>query len=723
MRPSRQRVLALLPFTLVAAAGAAHAAPPLEVPAPAARPASWVPSATAKRAGLPQLTLHAASPTAALAATGRGPRALVGDAFAFVPDRGVLGPLRLPPRTTWLGLLDGDRVLAATADGRLHEAAAPAAAAAGAFTARGAVPDAQLWDAAGSTVVAATAKAAFVSRDGGRTFRAHPFPVEPSRVFARRDGVAVVVLMRGWPFVSRDGGATFTQPPLPADPDFERRRKTRTCPKSVFGADKSETWGTCWSTLLGAEWERRGDWIGATAYLGGGGCDGKDRCHSYYNCVQGALAADGATWLAPMGAAARPAADWLAPFALGATLRASTLPPWPAAPPPRGRSAVEVSRECDVDPAAWFHRGGRGGGLGSLWGGRSCKGLACLRQPSAEERPAHALFADAGCAAADCDGPVARPPSALAVDPTGRFAVSRLPCAPTRLLTAAGAALVVCRDGPPHAAWLADAAGRWHAQAPLPMPPDALQVAADGTLLATTRCGAKAPCRAFVRAPAPLATAVPFAEVTAPGALGYRASPGGRALVIAPPRQAYAAEPEVDVRGVDSKPVVRGIHFDPFADWHVRLHPLVPLVASCLRQAAGPPAAGVLKVTVSVDASGALGDVTVTDAPDAGTRSCVVAGVRRLPLRKPDVALVASRWVGFTTIQAAFSLAVAEPGRAAHPLGADVRLPGGLLDVRLDGRRVLIDCEDGNRERTYRIARDGTLTSTGDARLRSWPVR
>jgi hypothetical protein len=121
-----------------------------------------------------------------------------------------------------------------------------------------------------------------------------------------------------------------------------------------------------------------------------------------------------------------------------------------------------------------------------------------------------------------------------------------------------------------------------------------------------------------------------------------------------------------------------------------------------------------MKITVSVDAAGALGDVTVADAPDAGARACVVAAVRRLKVRQPPVALVASRWAIATVVETAFGLTLVEPGRAPRPLVTDVRFPGGLRNVRLDGRRVLVDLEEGRPEQAYQVGHDGSLTRAGE---------
>ncbi|MEQ1735687.1 MAG: hypothetical protein ABL886_04710, partial [Rhodoglobus sp.] len=74
---------------------------------------------------------------------------------ALHAERGLLGYLRLPARTRWVGLGVGDEVLVAIDGGDLFAADSLDAAVRGEFRERGRVPDAVSWDAALDLVAAA----------------------------------------------------------------------------------------------------------------------------------------------------------------------------------------------------------------------------------------------------------------------------------------------------------------------------------------------------------------------------------------------------------------------------------------------------------------------------------------------------------------------------------------------------------------------------------------
>src|SRR5262249_53150267 len=154
-----------------------------------------------------------------------------------------------------------------TADGTLHAAddvRKPQ------FIRLGQAPGATKWDAAGDVVVAGADKRAFVSTDGGRHFEVTDVAESVWDVFARKDGLAVVVPFQRWPRVSKDGGRTWIDPP-PQPPDNRPRADRRCPPGGLFGsADKNERWGNCWTPLLPPHFVRAGDWIGTLPGVTGG---------------------------------------------------------------------------------------------------------------------------------------------------------------------------------------------------------------------------------------------------------------------------------------------------------------------------------------------------------------------------------------------------------------------------------------------------------------------
>ncbi len=146
--------------------------------------------------------------------------------FAVDRDRGVVGQLRLPRDTRWLGLGKKDRVLAATSRGRLYRSKnLDAACGHGGWTQVNRLPKATQWDAAAGLLLAATERHLFVSTDGGSSFRRTLLGMgkraQITKFFTRYDGVIVAHLFRReadptseeWVRISRDAGRSWYDSP------------------------------------------------------------------------------------------------------------------------------------------------------------------------------------------------------------------------------------------------------------------------------------------------------------------------------------------------------------------------------------------------------------------------------------------------------------------------------------------------------------------------------
>ncbi|WP_437790722.1 hypothetical protein [Sorangium sp. So ce693] len=555
--------LALLPFTLLAAscgpaAGSAPAAlapasvaippAPLETPARAAGapavdpsapltlpiaaipPATWVEPALGAqeraRAGRDPFREHteiALGEHVAIFAAKGGGADPAGGAFAVDEKLGVVGPLKLPARFTWVGVAGPqiDTLYGATPDGVLHRAAGvrDALRPDGGFVPRSSVPGATAWDAAGALIAAAAGERVSVSADEGRSFTSAV--VAPGKtvraVLVRPDGVLAAVV---------EAPARGQQP---AEPD------------TFLSLDRGKTWKR--SAFQPRSIEREGSWI----------WNGNASCPAV-------LSRDGQAWTrAAAGLYARPSfgvALHLSP-AIRATaagsFRSAVVPPAPE-PPRRGDTAVGREPPCKSDDD------GVVGGIGLIGeAGVSCGGALCLLESAAPRpqptRTRIATFGDGICGptsvrppGSDCAAHLTRPPTFAVVD---HIASTVTPVAapegcpqPVALHNAAGIGVLICRGGSGGAVlFVRGAQGAWHAEGSQATPAEALEgiaAAPDGTLLLlepTPPASARQrePLQALVRSPLPLGTPQAWRRVTAPDGVAALPAPGGAALIASSP--------------------------------------------------------------------------------------------------------------------------------------------------------------------------------------------
>lgn len=516
--------------TRAADAPAVDPSAPLTLPIAAIPPATWVEPPLGEqeraRAGRDPFREHteiALGERVAIFAAKGGGADPAGGAFAVDEKLGVVGPLKLPARFTWVGVAGPqiDAVYAATPDGTLHRAAGVRdALRADGFEPRGSVPGATAWDAAGALVAAAAGERVSVSADEGRSFTSSV--VAPGKavraVLVRPDGVLAAVVQ------------------APA------RGQHPATPDTFLSLDRGQTWKR--SAFLPRSIERTGSWI----------WNGNASCPAV-------LSRDGQTWTrtAATSLYARPTlgiALHLSPairaIAAG-SFRSAVAPPAPE-PPPRGGAAVGREPPCKSD--------GEGvvGGIGLMGTlGVSCGGALCLLE-SATPRPQPtrtriATFGDGICEptsvrppGSDCAAHLTRPPTFAVVD---HIASTVTPVAvpegcpqPVTLHNAAGIGVLICRGGSGGAVlFVRGAQGAWHAEGNQATPAEALKsiaAAPDGTLLLlepTPPASARQrePLQALVRSPLPLGAPQAWRRITAPDGVAALPAPGGAALVASSP--------------------------------------------------------------------------------------------------------------------------------------------------------------------------------------------
>ncbi|WP_044986259.1 hypothetical protein [Sorangium cellulosum] len=511
---------------------------PLSLPAAASPPPTWVepPLAEQDRARAHQnpfrehrevavgehVSIAAAKGDVASAAGGPG-------VFAVHEKLGVVGPLKLPARSTWVGLAAGtagpqdDALYAATPDGALHRAAGVHdALRPDGFAPRGSVAGATAWDAAGGLVAAAAGARVSVSADEGQTFT-EAVVASGKRVRAvlvRPDGVLAAVV------------------------EAPSRGQRPGPPDTFLSLDRGRTWKR--SAFQPRAIERAGSWI----------WNGDATCPAV-------LSRDGQQWTRAASAEAlydRPRLDGAlyvsTAIRAGAagSFRSAVAPP-PPEPPARGAAAVGREPPCKRDGAS-----GVGGVVGGVWGayGPACEGALCLLHADPPEPPPTrtwiAAFGDGLCDPARvppggaCAAHLARPPTFAVVD---QLAGAVTPVAapegcpqPVALHSAAGVGVLVCRGaGGGAAIFVRGATGPWHAEGSQAIPAEALgpmAAAPDGTLLLRgptppASAQGREPLLALVRSPLPLGAAQAWRRIAAPDGVAALPAPGGAALLAISP--------------------------------------------------------------------------------------------------------------------------------------------------------------------------------------------
>lgn len=508
---------------------------PLTLPVAALPPATWVepPLGKQERARarqdpfLHQTEMALGERVAIIAAKGGGADPTSG-AFAFAVDEkhGVVGPLKLPARFTWVGVAGPqiDALYAATPDGALHRAAGVRdALKPDGFVPRGSVPGATAWDAAGGLIAAAAGERVSVSADEGRSFISTV--VAPGKtvraVLVRPDGVLAAVV--------------------------EARTRSPAAPDTFLSVDHGQTWKR--SAFQPRSIKRMGSLI----------WNGDASCPAV-------LSRDGQAWTrsaAPidalyarptLGTALRLSSSFRATAA--GSFRSAIAPPAPE-PPPRGRAAVGREPPCKAD-----NEGVIGGIAGGLLGapGVHCEGAFCLLEGTTPlpqpTRTRIATFGDGICAPASvrppgstCAAQLTRPPTFAVVDPIGSTvtpvaAPEGCPM-PVALHNAAGIGVLICLGGSGGVdLFVRGAQGPWHAEGSQAIPAEALKriaAAPDGTLLLLGPTPPPAsdskrwPLQALVRSPLPLGTPQAWRGVTAPDGVAALPAPGGAALLASSP--------------------------------------------------------------------------------------------------------------------------------------------------------------------------------------------
>ncbi|WP_437911456.1 hypothetical protein WME73_27330 [Sorangium sp. So ce302] len=526
--------VAIPPAPLEAPASAADApavdpSAPLTLPIAAIPPATWVEPplgeqerAKAGRDPFREHTEIALGERVAIFAAKGGGADPAGGAFAVEQKLGVVGPLKLPARFTWVGVAGPqiDTLYGATPEGVLHRAAGVLdALRPEGFVPRSSVPGATAWDAAGTLIAAAAGERVSVSADEGRSFTSAV--VAPGKtvraVLVRPDGVLAAVV------------------------EAPARGQQPAAPDTFLSLDRGQTWKR--SAFQPRSIERAGSWI----------WNGNASCPAV-------LSRDGRAWTrAAAGLYTRPTlgiALHLSPAirAIEAgSFRSSVAPPAPE-PPRRGDIAVGREPPCKSDD------GGVVGGIGLMGAaGVSCGGALCLLE-SATPRPQPtrtriATFGDGICGPTSarppgsaCAAHLTRPPTFAVVD---HIASTVTPVAapegcpqPVALHNAAGIGVLICRGGSGGATlFVRGAQGAWHAEGSQATPAEALKwiaAAPDGTLLLlepTPPASARQrePLQALVRSPLPLGAPQAWRRITAPDGVAALPAPGGAALLASSP--------------------------------------------------------------------------------------------------------------------------------------------------------------------------------------------
>ncbi|WP_437573462.1 hypothetical protein [Sorangium sp. So ce887] len=563
---------------------AADPSAPLSLPAAASPPAAWIepPLAEQERARAHRnlfrehreiaLGEHVAIVAAngELAGPGGGAGAGPG-VFAIHEKLGVVGPLKLPARSTWVGVAgsppstwvgvagstwvgapstwvgapstwvgapstwvgvagsQADSLYAATPEGALHRAAGiHEALRPDGFEPRGSVAGATAWDAAGALIAAAAGERVSVSADEGRSFTAAV--VAPGKrvraVLVRPDGVLAAVV------------------------EAPARGQRPGAPETFLSLDRGQTWKR--SAFQPRTIERAGSWI----------WNGDATCPAV-------LSRDGQQWTraaSPDLLHGRPPLD--SALYLSTAIRASAAgsfrsaiaPPAPE-PPPRGAAAVGREPPCKSDDAL-----GAGSVVGGILGayGASCEGALCLLHLGPPLPPPTGTwitaFGDGLCDPARvppggaCAAHLARPPTFAVVD---ELASTVTPVAapegcpqPVALHNAAGAGVLICRGGSGSAAiFVRGAHGPWHAEGSQAIPAEALgsiAAAPDGTLLLRgpalpASAQGREPLQALVRRPLPLGAAQAWRRIVVPDGVAALPAPGGAALLATSPAASAGA--------------------------------------------------------------------------------------------------------------------------------------------------------------------------------------
>ncbi|WP_437585539.1 hypothetical protein [Sorangium sp. So ce1000] len=527
--------------THTADAPAVDPSAPLTLPISAIPPATWVepPLGEQERAKADQdpfldhVEIALGERVALLAAKGGGAGANGGGAdptssagvFAVDEKLGVVGPLKLPARFTWVGVAGPqiDALYTVTPEGALHRAAGVRdALRADGFEPRGSVPGATTWDAAGNVIAAAAGERVSVSTDEGRSFTSAV--VAPGKavrkVLVRPDGV------------------------LAAWVEAQARGQRPVAPDTFLSLDRGQTWKR--SAFQPRSLKRMGSWI----------WNGDAMCPAV-------LSRDGQAWTrtaAINDLYARPSLETalrlssLIRATAAGSFRSAVAPPAPE-PPPRGGAAVGREPPCKSDGE------GVGGIVGGVLGapGASCEGALCLLESATPRLPPTrtriATLGDGICnpmsarpPGSACAAHLTRPPTLAVVD---AIASTVAPVAapeacpqPVVLHTAAGIGVLICRGASGAAAlFVRGAQGPWHAEGSLAIPAEALKrmaAAPDGTLLLLgptppASVQPREPLQALVRSPLPLGTPQAWRRVTAPDGVAALPAPGGAALLASSP--------------------------------------------------------------------------------------------------------------------------------------------------------------------------------------------
>lgn len=422
-------------------------------------------------------------------------------------DEGVQGAFVLPPEITWIGLGEGDRVLAVDARGRVHAGSVAEALARG-LSPTGAVLDgARSWDAAGARMVAAVGAEVVVSDDGGGTFRRSTLDraagARVAEVVVRPDGViaARVRAGRSTVYLSDDGG--------------ERWRESAWQPAWVWRED-------AWIMGMRAN-------------------------------ETGVLSSDGRSWVggldrdAALAGYARWSRDFF-PGSLQPHAKRWPTPSDPPAPPPAKRPLRGRGRESSVEGGVVG--GVVGGGLGFLdaVGGSCVDGLRCLHG-SVGDAPLPArldvrLFGDVRCDgdASPCPPERWRSPHVGTFDHVDRtLRLDRIPrrCTHVDVASVRGLGLLACEHDEGWSLLTVAPDGTVHHELDVTeAKPEAkpevgyVVMAEDGTILVPEIPACDRWARAWVRRPiAPGEPGPAWTMVTVEGARAWR--PVGRGFAVA----------------------------------------------------------------------------------------------------------------------------------------------------------------------------------------------